>query len=126
MSEFRHPAFRRETEQGDTRIGALPIEVKATFQKDPWRAKLFDMADVSAIKAVAGGTASPEQQQRAMQYILVVLCAVDDMSYRPGGDEGRRDTDFAEGQRFVGTQIRRMMHGRMDDLMDWVKSKVQK
>jgi hypothetical protein len=114
------------TEQGDDYDGlggSIPLETKATFQRNPWRVKLYDAADVSAIKAVTAGTATPEQQQRAMQYIVVVLCATDDMSYRPGGEDGRRDTDFAEGARFVGNQIKRLAQGRMDELMKWVKSK---
>ena len=125
MAEYRHPKHV-DSEQGDTTVGALSIEYKATFQRDPWRAKIFDMADVSAVKGVAAGTASPEQQIRAMQYILVVLCAVDDMTFRPGGEDGRRASDFAEGQRFVGTQIKRLIHGRMDDLMDWVRNRVNR
>ena len=114
------------TEQGDSyeRLGgSIPLETKATFQRNPWKVKLYDAADVSAIKAVTAGTATPEQQQRAMQYIVVVLCATDDMSFRPGGEDGRRDTDFAEGARFVGNQIKRLAQGPMSELMKWVKGK---
>ena len=31
------------------------------------------------------------------------------MSYRPG-EEGRRDTDFAEGKRFVGRELFKLLH----------------
>lgn len=115
---------RPESEQGDTSIGSIPISVKATFQKFPWKTKLYDMADVSAIKAVAAGTATPEQQVRAMQYIRIVLCAENDMSYR-SGEDGRRDTDFAEGARFVGIQLARLINSPADVLMEWVRSKVK-
>ena len=117
-------AERTPTEQGDVRVGPISLSTKATFQKFPWRVKLYDMADAAALKGVAAGTATSEQQQRAMQYILVVLCAVDDMTYRPGED-GRRDSDFSEGARFVGIQIRRLINSPMDALMDWVKDKVK-
>lgn len=51
------------------------------------------------------GTASADQQRRALKYIIEVLCGTYDMSYQPGDGDGRRDSDFAEGKRFVGNQI---------------------
>lgn len=68
------------------------------------------MADASAIKGVAYGTASAEQQRHAMQWIIQVLCSTYDMSYRPGGDDGRRDSDFAEGMRCVGNQLVKLVN----------------
>jgi len=123
MAEFRHPALP-ETEQGDTTIGAIPLGVKATFQVFPWKTKLYDMADVSAIKAVAAGTANAEQQIRAMQYIRHVLCAENDMTYRTG-DNGRRDSDFAEGARFVAIQLARIINSSSADLLEWLRKKVK-
>lgn len=51
------------------------------------------------------GDCPPHLQQRAINFIMFDLCGIRDLSYRPGGEEGRRDTDFAEGKRFVGLQI---------------------
>ena len=51
-----------------------------------------------------------------MQYIIQVLCATYDMSYRPGGEEGRRDTDFAEGKRSVGNQIVKLLKVKVGQL----------
>lgn len=68
----------------------------------PWFPPHYEIADISAIKGVAAGTATAEQQQRAMKYIIENLCATYDMSYRP---DSARDSDFAEGRRFVGCQI---------------------
>lgn len=39
-----------------------------------------------------------------MKWIINVLCDTYGMSYRPG-ENGRRDTDFAEGARNVGLQL---------------------
>ena len=56
----------------------------------PWIPVGYDEALTGAVKALASGTANADQRQRAL--------------YRPGED-GRRDTDFHEGRRFVGNQI---------------------
>ncbi len=65
----------------------------------------YELADVGAIQALAKGQASEYQQVRALKWIVDVACATYDQSYRPGGEDGRRDSDFAEGRRFVGNQI---------------------
>lgn len=71
----------------------------------PWGPVPYDLADVSAIQALLAGTAQPEQQQRALRWIIETACGTYDQSFWPGGDEGRRNTDFAEGRRFVGNSI---------------------
>ena len=55
-----------------------------------------------AIKALSTGTASAGQQQRALLWIVEVLCETYDLSFRP---ESERETVFAEGKRHVGMQI---------------------
>jgi hypothetical protein len=62
-------------------------------------------ADVIAVQALAAGNATPEQQQRALKWVIEVGAGTYDMSFRPGGQEGERDTAFAEGRRFVGLQL---------------------
>ena len=62
-------------------------------------------ADVAALQAMRCGEANADQQQRAMEFILDAICDRNGMSFRPGGAEGARETDFAEGRRFVGNQI---------------------
>jgi len=71
---------------------------------DPWLPVPYDKADAAAIQALRRGDASAEQQIRAIGFIVEVICARNDMSFRPG-PEGDRDTVFAEGRRFVGNQI---------------------
>jgi hypothetical protein len=73
----------------------------------PWYPPPSEKADIAAIKALATGTANSEQQIRAVKWIVEVGAMYYDLSYSPG-DEGRRDTDFAEGRRFVGAQIVKM------------------
>lgn len=75
----------------------------------PWTPAKYEIHHVVAIQAVAQGTANAEQQQAVMKYIVDNLCGYYDLSFRPGGDEGRRDTDFAEGKRFVGSQLVKLM-----------------
>ena len=72
----------------------------------PWYPPPYEIADISAIRCVATGTATPEQQQRAMKWVIEIACATYEMSYRPSGD---RDTSFAEGRRFVGLQIVKLL-----------------
>lgn len=56
---------------------------------------------IISIRAVYQGTASPEQQKEALQYIIYTLCAFNQISYRPDS----RDSAFAEGKRFVAHEI---------------------
>ena len=55
------------------------------------------------------GECPPNLQQRAMRFIMWELCGLRDLSFRPGGEEGKRETDFAEGKRFVGLQIAKLL-----------------
>lgn len=72
---------------------------------EPWNPNIYEDADVGAVKALSTGTASPEQQQRALKWIIERCCGTYDQSFRPGGPEGARATDFAEGKRWVGNKI---------------------
>jgi hypothetical protein len=69
---------------------------------DPWKPAEWEPEDAYAVQAVMRGTASEDQQRRAMVFIVNQLCGTYDLSYRPSGD---RDTAFAEGKRFVGLQM---------------------
>jgi hypothetical protein len=77
---------------------------KAIRAAKPWIPVRYDDALTGAIKALAAGNANEDQQKRALKWIVEQAAATYDMSYRPGED-GRRDTDFHEGRRFVGNQI---------------------
>lgn len=67
-----------------------------------WMPAAPKMADAAAIRALARGDATPEQQTRALTFIVEALCGTYDLSFRPNSE---RDTCFAEGRRFVGLQV---------------------
>ncbi len=70
----------------------------------PWQPVEYDEADHRAVIAISQGVAAADQQRRAYEWI-VFASGFEDMSFRPGGLEGQRETDFAEGRKFVGRQI---------------------
>lgn len=69
----------------------------------------YEVADVSALQALGRGEASPDQQKRALKWLIEKAAATYDQCYRPGSEDGRRDTDFAEGRRFVGLQAVKLL-----------------
>jgi hypothetical protein len=75
----------------------------------------YEKADVYALKALSQGQASEAQQVRALEWILRNASQFDDLSYR-SGVSGDRDTAFAEGRRFVGLQVVKMINLRSDVL----------
>ena len=78
-----------------------------------WTPAPYEIADLSAVKALAAGTANEQQQKRALDWILIHVCGTYEMTYRPESD---RDTAFAEGRRFVGLQIVKALHFNLDVL----------
>lgn len=71
---------------------------------EPWKPASWDPADVAAIQALVGGRATEDQQRRGMQWIIDAAGTYD-LSFRDEAHGGARATDFAEGKRWVGTQI---------------------
>lgn len=59
------------------------------------------------MQAVAYGRASEDQQRRAFKYLVENLCGTYDLSYRSGNPH---DTTFAEGKRFVGLQLVKLIN----------------
>lgn len=84
----------------------------------PWMPVKYTKADVAALQAMRRKEATPDQQGRAIEYILETICDRNGMSYRPGGVEGARDTDFAEGRRFVGNQIVKLTNLPLSKIKD--------
>lgn len=81
------------------------MSAKQPIESKPWYPTKYSVADVVAFQAIEKGEASPDQQKRVVEW-LVSLTGLNDLSYRP---DSQRDTDFAEGKRFVGLQIRKML-----------------
>ncbi len=75
----------------------------------------WDNAIVSALQALQRGNAEPEQQKMALRWIIEVNSRAYDMSYRPGVD-GERETCFAEGRRFVGSQIVKLLRLNLNQI----------
>ena len=66
----------------------------------------YDAADVSAIQHLERGEASLEMQKRAFKWIITDACGTYDQSYREGDTH---ETAFAEGRRFVGNTLIKML-----------------
>lgn len=78
---------------------------------EPWRPPqdcngnpLTDVTHVAAIKALQSGSATADQQQRALDFIIRIVCGTYEEPFCPGED-GRRSTDYALGKRRVGTYL---------------------
>jgi hypothetical protein len=71
----------------------------------PWSPVELAVDDVSAIKAMFAGTASPGQMVRGMEVIVEEIARTHKQSFAAGGEDGRRATDFGEGCRWVGLTL---------------------
>ena len=87
----------------------------------PYRPPLLSTTIVYAIKALPEGKATPEQQAKLLHWLLYEATKAYDMSYRPGGEEGKRDSDFAEGRRFVGLAIVRAFNMPLEEVAEMKK-----
>lgn len=77
---------------------------QALIERAPWLPADYEIADAAAIQALLRGDATPDQQRRALEWIVNDCSGYYDLSFRPG-EGGDRDTAFAEGKRAVGAQI---------------------
>lgn len=76
------------------------VEAPAAFSPVPW-----EPADASALQALAAGTASPEQQKRALNWLVYQACGTYDLDYRPDA----REHAFVSGRRFVGLECIKLL-----------------
>ena len=74
----------------------------------PWLTPKYDLADIGALQALSKGEAPPDAQQLALKWIIEKAAGTYEPSYRPG-EEGERDTAFAEGRRYVGLHIVKLL-----------------
>lgn len=68
---------------------------------------LLEPGEISAIKAMAA------QHPKAFETCISKICRTDAISFAAGGIDGQRATDFAEGMRFAGKQMRNVRDARM-------------
>ena len=87
---------------------------QAAQDNAPWRPAPWELADASAIQALARGDANKDQQTRALRWLIEAACATYDLSFRPG--DTSRETDFAEGRRFVGLQVVKLLKINLSEL----------
>lgn len=67
----------------------------------------YEEADVAAVQALHAGSATPDQQKRALKWIIEGAAATYDFPFRPGSDD--RETNIALGRQFVGQQIVKLL-----------------
>ena len=82
---------------------------RESHDDDSWVPADWDLADASAMQALERGEASPEQQKRALNWIIVKACRYYEPEYKPGGAEGERDSCHASGRRWAGIQIVKLL-----------------
>lgn len=83
------------------RRGALP----RVFEPAGWEPEI-----AYALKALALGEASEEQQKAALRWIMFNASDYQSFTYRPDDMGGARDHAFAEGRKFVGQQIAKLVN----------------
>lgn len=75
----------------------------------PWGEPEYSKADVIAIQRVAAGTGEESHQKRVIDILVNKIAETYNLSFRPDKDGGERATAFAEGKRFVGSQLVKLM-----------------
>lgn len=95
----------------DTEQPAAPKTRRQKLEEaEPWcDVQDWDKADANALQALERGEADPDQQRRALDWIITKACRTYDMTFFPGGLEGQRNSDLAQGRRFVGLQIVKLL-----------------
>lgn len=71
---------------------------------DPRAIPEATLPEVVALKALAQGTATDDQQRRALKFIVEKIAGTYEETFYPGPD-GERNSVFAQGKRRVGTHI---------------------
>lgn len=91
-----------------TRPKAIPGAPKV----HPWQPPDWEKADAYAFQALARGDCPPHLQQRALKFVIEQLAGTYDQSFRP---ESERATAFAEGRRFVGLQLVKLLKVNLEN-----------
>jgi hypothetical protein len=78
---------------------------KPTLARGPYIPAAYEIADISAVQALSAGEATPEQQRRALKWLIERASGTYEFHYYPSD----RDTAFALGRGFVGQQIVKLL-----------------
>jgi len=79
----------------------------------PWKPCKWEPADYVALQALERGEANEDQQKRALKWLIEVAC----MTYQPTHYPDQRDTDFANGRRYVGLKIVEALHINVGEIL---------
>jgi hypothetical protein len=81
-------------------------------KEHPYHPPDYDEHIVMAMRAFASGTANDGQQKIVWDWLQYATGTGQwaDMTFRPGGVDAERESAFAEGKRFVGLQILKLLH----------------
>lgn len=79
---------------------------KATLEiQKPYTPVPYEAADVTAVQLMERGECTPELQKRFFNWLINGVCATYDQSFR----EDPYNTAFAEGRRFCGNTVVKML-----------------
>ena len=93
------------------RAGGLPRPALKRLPPDaPHAPAEWDVSDAAAFQALERGDATPDQQKNALRWLLHEAARINDLSYRLGNSDG---TAFAEGRRFTGLQVVKLLRLNM-------------
>lgn len=73
--------------------------------KDDFLSCAFDLPDIVALQALQRGDATPDQQKRALDWLISKASGFYELSFC----DNERDSNFSEGRRFVGKQVVNML-----------------
>jgi len=74
--------------------------------RQPWHPAEWEIPDAAALQAMSRGDATPEQQRRALAWIINHAAMTYDETFVPGQADV---SDFLAGRRNVGTQIVKLL-----------------
>lgn len=75
---------------------------KRTDPPPPFLPADYHLADLTAVQAIAAGTATADQQRRALKWIVEQVCDTYGLGWHPDGGHA---SSFVAGRRFAGLQI---------------------
>lgn len=79
---------------------------KRPAPRKPWHPPLYEVDDIHAVQALSNGEATPDQQQRALSWIINNASMTYDEPFDP---ESARATDYVLGRRSVGLAIVKLL-----------------
>lgn len=84
---------------------SAPRVDRPSLANGPFIPAPYELADASSFQALQRGEATPEQQRRALDWLITAGAGAYEFHYYPSD----RDTAFALGRAFVGQQIIKLL-----------------